>query len=89
VREAPADASARATYGFRLCVARPPEPVELEVLLAGFHRERDHFATDPRAAREILGRAGDRVAPADLPELAAWTVVANALLNLDETLTRE
>ena len=25
----------------------------------------------------------------ELPDLAAWTVVANALLNLDETLTKE
>jgi hypothetical protein len=88
VREAP-DPAARATLGFRLCVARPPEPPELRLLLAGFQRERDHFATDPRAARQILGEAGPAVAAADLPDLAAWTVVANALLNLDETLTKE
>jgi hypothetical protein len=89
MREAPSDPRARAAYGFRLCVARPPGPAELQVLLDGFHRERDHFASDPRAARQSLGDAGDQVAAADLPELAAWTVVANALLNLDETLTKE
>jgi hypothetical protein len=89
MHEAPPDASARATYGFRLCVARRPGPVEIQVLLAGFHRERDHFAADPAAARQTVGDAGAGSAPADLPELAAWTVVANALLNLDETLTKE
>lgn len=88
-REAPGDPSARATYAFRLCVARFPEPAELRLLLAEFHRERDHFATDQRAARQVLGGAGPQVAESDLPDLAAWTVVASALLNLDETLTKE
>ena len=89
VREAPPDPAARAAYGFRLCVARTPDPEELQLLLSGFHRERDHFATDPRAAREVVGGAGEPVADSSLPELAAWTVVASALLNLDETLTKE
>jgi len=89
VREAAPDPAARATYGFRLCVARPPEPAELQLLVAGFHRERDHFATDPRAARQLLGGADPRMAEQDLADVAAWTVVANALLNLDETVTKE
>jgi hypothetical protein len=89
VREAPPDPAARAAYGFRLCVTRTPEPEELQLLLSGFHRERDHFATDPRTAREVVGSAGEPVAHSGLPELAAWTVVASALLNLDETLTKE
>jgi len=88
VRDAPGDAAARAAYGFRLCVARPPEPGEIQLLVAGFLRERDHFTTDSRAARQLLG-TGPPIADADLPDLAAWTVMANALLNLDETLTKE
>jgi mono/diheme cytochrome c family protein len=89
VREAPPDPATRAAYGFRLCVARSPEPAELQLLAAGFLRERDHFATDARAARELLGADGPPIDGPDLPDLAAWTVVANALLNLDETLTKE
>jgi hypothetical protein len=89
VRESPLDPPAQATHGFRLCLGRRPAPDELELLLATFHRERDHFATDPRAARQVLGEAGPPVAEAELPQLAAWTVVASALLNLDETLTKE
>ena len=88
-REAPRDPSGRATHAFRLCVARFPEPAELRLLLAEFYRERDHFATDQRAARQVLGGASPQVAESDLFDLAAWTVVANALLNLDETLTKE
>jgi hypothetical protein len=89
VREAPPGDAARVAHGFRLCVARAPEPAELQFLLAGFQRERDHFATDPSAARQVLGAAGPPVADADPADMAAWTVVANALLNLDETLTKE
>jgi uncharacterized protein DUF1553/uncharacterized protein DUF1549/cytochrome c len=89
VREVPPDPAARATYGFRLCVARSPEPAELQLLVAGFNRERDHFATDPRAARQLLEASDPRAAESDLAEMASWTVVANALLNLDETLTKE
>ena len=89
VREAPADPAARATYAFRLCVARAPAPAELQTLVAAFLRERDHFATERRAGREMLGGVGARTPEAEVPELAAWTVVASALLNLDETLTKE
>jgi hypothetical protein len=63
--------------------------VELDLLLAEFHRERDHFATVPGSARQVVGSAGPRVAEAELADLAAWTVVAGVLLNLDETLTKE
>jgi hypothetical protein len=70
-------------------VARPPEPEELQLLLAEFYRERDHFGTEPRAARQVVGDEGPRVAETGLRDLAAWTVVAGALLNLDETLTKE
>ena len=89
VREAPPDPAARASHAFRLCVTRAPAPAELQTLVAAFLRERDHFATERRAGREMLGGAGARTPEAEVPELAAWTVVASALLNLDETLTKE
>ena len=90
VQDQPGDHAARAIHAFRLCVARPPEPDELQLLLAEFHRERDHFATEPRAGRQVVGDEWDpRLSAAELPDLAAWTVVAGVLLNLDETLTKE
>jgi hypothetical protein len=88
-RESSADPAARAAYGFRLCLARTPAPAELELLVGAFLRERDHFVTDRGAARQMLGGGAPRTAESELPELAAWTVVASALLNLDETLTKE
>ena len=40
-------------------------------------------------ARETLIARQDMLAAEDLPSLAAWVMVGNALLNLDETITRE
>jgi hypothetical protein len=74
---------ARAAHGFRLCTARRPRADELDRLLALYRRERDRFARQGGAAQVVAG-----VAP-DANELAAWTLVANVLLNLDETQTKE
>ena len=48
------------------------------------------YASDQKAADSIT-RLGESRRPADLApaELAAWTGVANLILNLDETVTRE
>jgi hypothetical protein len=79
----------RVVEGFRLCVARPPQDAEVQPLVELYQRARDHFADDPAAAQrmatEPLGPADDE---ADLVELAAWTVVGNVLLNLDEVLMK-
>jgi hypothetical protein len=79
----------RATLGFRLCVARPPSDAEVKHLVDLYERARQAFASDAEAARKMatvpLGPAAE---DADLTDLAAWTVVANVLLNLDEVLMK-
>jgi hypothetical protein len=96
----PSDAAtinARATHGFRLCLARPPRSAELSQLTALYQHELKHYRDHPDAAAELtLGKpAGEKDKSAEtadktnLSEWAAWTVVANVLLNLDSTLTKE
>ena len=79
---------ARATYGFRLTLARRPTPAELERLMALYRQEIERFSKDAASARAMAGSAAAAggASAADIAELAAWTVVANVLLNLDETL---
>jgi hypothetical protein len=79
------DAQARLAHGFRLCLARSPQPAEVERLLALFNRELERFRADDKAA---LSMAGATSPSDDLAERAAWTVVGNVLLNLDETLNK-
>src|SRR5919112_888571 len=86
---APAERSLedRATYAFRLVVTRRPVPLEIQRIVASYSRELERFRQNPdSAARTIKGYA---VAGVDAAEQAAWTLVANALLNLDEALTKE
>src|SRR5262249_31824971 len=79
----------RATLGFRLCVARAPSKIELTHLLNLYKESLEKYRKDTTAAK-VLATAGIGPPPSnlDVAELAAWTVVANVLLNLDETLTK-
>jgi hypothetical protein len=88
-REGGSTAAERASYGFRLCVARPPRDDELARLVQLYEKELTRFRQSPAEAQKLatdpLGPAPDG---ADLAELAAWTVVGNVLLNMDETLMK-
>jgi len=84
-RDAGPDPASRATYGFRLCLTRRPSAQELERILNYYRLELQHFQADPKAAGKVAGAKGGPT----LPELAAWTMVSNVLLNLDETITKE
>ncbi len=85
VVEGGADVRARLIYGFRLCTSRAPKPAELDRLASYYQQQVTELATDPQAAGQIIAPS----AKASVIELAAWSMVANVLLNLDETLTKE
>jgi hypothetical protein len=90
LREAPASSSidaARATYAFRLVATRTPTLAEVDRILASYQRQLERFQKDPAAAGKTI--TGFEVVDIDAAQQAAWTLVANALLNLDEALTKE
>jgi len=76
-------------YAFRLCLARVPTRRERQRLVGLYEQQLKGFQADGKSAEALLG-AGSAARPAglDAPKLAAWMVVANVLLNLDETLTK-
>jgi hypothetical protein len=79
--------SAIAAYAFRLVATRTPSREEVERIVASYTRQLEHFRGDRTdAARVIKAYA---VAGVDTAEQAAWTLVANALLNLDEAITKQ
>ena len=80
-------ADARATYAFRLVLSRTPTDDELARTVASYERQLERFRKDPAAAARVI--KGHAVEGGDPAEQAAWTLVANALLNLDEALTKE
>ena len=76
----------RAALGFRLCLARQPSEAEADRLVALFRDELVRFRKDEAASKALIG--GKTPEHVEAAELAAWTVVANVLMNLDEFLTR-
>lgn len=79
----------RLTLAFRLATARPPSDAERQVLRRLLATQREKYRGDKAAAAKLLGVGeAPRDAHLAVEELAAWTMVASAVLNLDETVTR-
>lgn len=88
--EAPTGEAARLAHGFRLALARRPNPGELQRLAAFVEQAATRYRDAPSQAESVVARAfGDRRTPFGADELAPWVMAANVLLNLDETFTRE
>ena len=89
VREVAGGVPARAAFGWRLVTGRPPQSAETKRIVRLFEVQLDHYRRQTDAARSMatvpLGPL-----PKDMvaSEIAAWTVVASVLLNLDETLSK-
>ncbi|HET6326358.1 MAG TPA: PSD1 and planctomycete cytochrome C domain-containing protein [Planctomycetaceae bacterium] len=77
---------------FRRCLVRPPEKSELSSLVTFYSKAQARFEADPTSAKEFLGESEAGAGPKGKVEsasLAAWTLVARGLLNLDEAITKE
>jgi len=75
----------RADYMFRLCTSRLPTSAESDHIVASYERQLAHYRSKRADAAKVLKEPPSK--GPDQPERAAWTLVANALLNLDETVT--
>ena len=80
----------RLEFAFRQVTARAPDETEAKLSMKFLERSRAHFGADPKAAEELvkIGLA-PRPEKVDARELASWIAVCRALLNLNETITRE
>jgi len=89
LRDGGASDQERLDYAFRCAVARPPAPEEREVLQQLLSANRKEYASHPEEA-EVLASTGEAPPPKESEriEVAAWAGVARALLNLNETITR-
>ncbi len=83
----------RVQHAFRRVVSRPPTQKERDELLGLLARQRTHLKQGWVNASELA--TGTNATPSNLPkgstpsELAAYTVLARVLLNLDEAVTKE
>lgn len=82
--------AARLAFAFRRAVQRDPSPRETAILHDLLKKSKARFAADLAAAKDLVTGVtvefDDSLEPA---EHAAWSIVASALLNFDETITKE
>ncbi|MDA0806375.1 MAG: PSD1 and planctomycete cytochrome C domain-containing protein [Planctomycetota bacterium] len=89
LREGGQTAESRAVYLLRLCTGRKPQGDEVSELVSAVVDLQSVYAKDEAAAAKLVA-AGSPGTDVSVPtsELAAWTIGANLVLNLDEVLTK-
>ena len=81
--------ASRIQFAYRVVLSRLPDYDEQQVVEEFLRRELSRFEKDPMSAERLLANGESARDPAlSVPELAACSLVANLLLNLDETITR-
>jgi len=80
---------ARLTLAFRLATGHSPNERELNILRDALGKMLAAFQKDDAGARRLI-QVGAAKSDSSIPaaELAAWTAVANIILNMDETITK-
>ena len=80
----------RIDLGYRLVLARSPKPQEQHALLGALDRFESYYRSHEKDAEAYVGQGKSAVRRGiAVDELAAYTAVASAILNLDEAVTKE
>jgi hypothetical protein len=83
------DDQSRIDYSFRLATGRDPSPQETAIVQDFLGDARRKYKIHPEEAAKTLAIGeSPRDQKLSAPEHAAWTLVCNMILNLDETLTQ-
>lgn len=89
LKEGGKDDAKRLAFGFRLATSRAPTAEELAILSELLAKQREHWKADAEAVKKLLAVGDSKHDPKlDVVELAAWSQVGSALLNLDATIRR-
>jgi hypothetical protein len=76
-------------FGFRLALSRPAREVEMKRLTELYTKAHQDYAKNPKLALQMATEpVGLLPAGMQASEMAAWTVVGNVLLNLDEMFAK-
>lgn len=89
IQEGGSTPESRIDLAFVLTVGRHPTTEECNVVQGVLNDAIQRYTADPEAATKLIVVGESKPDPAiDPQELAAWTMVSNLLLNLDETVTK-
>jgi hypothetical protein len=83
------DLNARLTYAFRSVLARSPDAEEIAIAGKLYQRQLAQYQKTPEEAKKAV-TFGESKSPEnlDVSQLAALTLVANLVLNMDEAIVR-
>ncbi len=89
IRSGGREFSDRLEFAFRWALARPPRPIDKQVLETLYRQQLSEYRQNPAAAAKLIA-FGESEVPSDIDvvEFATWTALARAILNLHETITR-
>jgi hypothetical protein len=73
----------RAALAFRLCTGHRAKPGEVTSIVRNYESQLQDFRQHPDLVAKVAGHTAKDA------DTAAWIMVSNALLNLDETITKE
>jgi hypothetical protein len=89
VKEGGATLESKLQFGFRLCLTRPANADEMKRLVALYTNAHADYAKNPKLATQMATEPiGPLPAGTQAAEMAAWSVVGNVLLNLDEMFAK-
>ena len=81
---------ARAKFLFERASGRPPNSADLKDLVRAFRNQLAHYKDNAEDAGKLIAIGENEPDPKlNPPELAAWTMVANLVLNLDEVVNKK
>ena len=79
----------RIRWAWRVVTARWPAAEESKILQSTLNEHRTRFTSDMEAAKKLIAFGESKADPKmKVDELAAWTLTANLLLNLDEVANK-
>jgi hypothetical protein len=88
LREGGAAREDRLSYMFRLVTARNPDARDLNELSSALEDLTRHYTKEQETAKKLIATGATKPDPRLSPtELAAWTMIGNVILNLDEAIT--
>jgi len=89
IREGGQETGKRLNLMSAILLSREAPPKMAAVLESSLKQMEDHYRADPKAAHALVN-VGEKKHDTSIPEpeLAAWTMVASEMLNLDETVTK-
>ena len=90
LKEGGATPERRIRFAFEHAVGRKPKAAEMKILKDGLTRHLEFYRQDAKAAKELIA-IGEAPVPKGMAaaKLAAHTVIAGLILNLDEVITKQ